>query len=165
MKQNVGAGALAGLIGALVLALVMQLTMTVGADGARASSIVAVARIFHLQSAASGWLMVLVYGMVVGAGFGWLTGRWPLSTGQAVIASVFYSVTWWVLVSAGLVPALLGYVPWSSAAIDIARKAAPSTLVGSVVFGLVLGGVLTGLRRRSRLDQAQRRPAERARAA
>src|SRR5262245_49043044 len=165
MRKNVGAGAVAGLIGALALGLVMQFTATVVTDGARVPSIVAAARIVHLHSAASGWLLVLVYGVVVGAGFGWLTGMRPLSAGPAVIAATFYSVTWWVIVSAGLGPALLGHIPWSSAAIDVARKAAPSTLVGSVLYGLVLGAVLTGMRRRSHRDRAQRRPAERARAA
>jgi len=165
MKKNVGAGALAGLVGALALGLVMQFTTTALTDGSRVPSTVAAARILHLQSAASGWLLVVVYGLVVGAGFGWLTAMRPLSAGRAVIAATFYSVTWWVIVSAGLVPALLGHIPWSSAAIDVARKAAPSALVGSVLYGLVLGSVLTGLRRRAHRDQPHQRPAERARAA
>jgi hypothetical protein len=164
MRKNVPAGGLAGLIGALALGLVMQFTPTVVTGGPLPST-VAAARILHLHSAASGWLLVLVYGVVVGAGFGWLTDRRRLSAGRAVIAGIFYSLAGWVILSAGLVPALLGHIPWSSAAIDVARKAAPSTLIGSVIYGLVLGGVLAAIRRRSHRDQPHRRPAARARAA
>jgi len=87
---------MAGLIGAVVAGLLCQLVTIDTADGARMSLIVMTARIVRANHAPAGWLIVLVYGVVVGALFGRLVRDRTLTAGIAMVAGAFYGVGWWI---------------------------------------------------------------------
>src|SRR5262245_26756395 len=116
-RRNIAAGAMAGLIGAVVAGLLCQLVTIDTADGARMSLIVMTARIVRSNHAPTGWLVVLVYGLVVGALFGRLVRDRTLTSGIAMVAGAFYGVGWWIGSGLILAPAVLGLVPLSPVAV------------------------------------------------
>jgi hypothetical protein len=161
MGRNFGPGAAAGLFGGLIFGLLMQFTTMIAPGGERVSLISAAADVVHVHHPAAGWLLVLVYGVVIGAGFGWLMRTRMPSAWFAMAAGLVYSVVWWLALSVIVVPALRGHMPLSSSAIDLARKVAGWTLIGSGLYGVVLGATLFGMRLRSRHPHRTQVPEQR----
>jgi hypothetical protein len=154
--RNLIAGALAGLIAAAVPGLLLQLTTTTTPDGTRTSTIEMAAHIVRSNHPSVGWLVVLAYGAVVGTLFGRLVRGHNLTTGLAVVAGCFYGVGWWILSGLVVVPAVLGLVPLSSAAVDLMHPVALRTMIVSVLYGAALGAVVTMIATRSHRIPAER---------
>lgn len=135
MNRKIAAGAAGGLIAGVALDIVMRLMPA--RDGG--SMIAFGAHTVHASSALAGWLAYLVYGVVIGAVFGWLLHTQRLDDLSSMVWGGLYGVGWGIVASLVLIPALRGAWPFSIAAVDQGREIALPLLIGHVVYGVILG--------------------------
>jgi hypothetical protein len=136
MHKTLAAGAAAGAIGGIVFAGLMRL-FPLGAE--HRSMIAFAADLVRTGSPRLGWLVYPVYGVAIGALFGWLLGRSALDKVRAAMWGGLYGVGWWIAAELVLIPALLAVWPLSISAVDRVRDVALPLLVGHIVYGVVLG--------------------------
>jgi hypothetical protein len=87
----------------------------------------------------AGWLVYPVYGVAIGALFGWLLGHGALDKVRAAMWGGLYGVGWWIAAELVLIPVLLAVWPLSASAVDRVRDVALPLLIGHVVYGVILG--------------------------
>lgn len=133
MSTRVMSGALGGLAGGLVFGMMMQAMGMIGMVAMLAGS----------RSTALGWLLHLAISAVIGAGFSLLLARYATSTVAGTVAGAGYGMVWWVLGPLLLMPARLGMPLFRFD--DVAAK----SLMGHVIFGMILGAVVVAVGRRS----------------
>ncbi len=95
----------------------------------------------------AGTVVHLVNSAIIGAGFALLFGTVVRGIGTGGVTGVAYGVGWWVLGPLTLMPLFMGMglgVNWNAAA---ATSMLPS-LMGHMVFGVVLGAAYAALRQR-----------------
>ncbi|MGI8781013.1 MAG: hypothetical protein ACR2L8_12770 [Solirubrobacteraceae bacterium] len=132
-----GAVALAGLAGGLAFGAAMV---------EQGDMLPTIAAIVRSDVPLVGFLVHMAVAAVIGAGFGLLAGRERIRAAEAIIWGVTYGAFWWFLGALTLLPLLTGeLVLWT---LEAARSELPS-LVGHLVYGVVIAGALT-LRRGSR---------------
>ena len=136
MHKTVAAGAAAGAIGGIVFAGLMRL-FPVGAE--HRTMIACAADLVRARSPLIGWLVYPVYGVAIGALFGWLLGRSALDKARAAMWGGLYGVGWWIAAELVLIPSLFVVWPLSISAVDRVRDVALPLLVGHVVYGVILG--------------------------
>jgi hypothetical protein len=136
MHKTTAAGAAAGAIGGVVFAGLMRL-FPVGAE--HRSMIAFAADLVRGWSPLIGWLVYPVYGIAIGALFGWLLGWSALDKVRAVMWGGLYGVGWWIAAQLVLIPALLALWPLSISAVARFLDVALPLLVGHVVYGVILG--------------------------
>ena len=144
-RSKVLAGAVAGLVAGLVFGMIMQMTNAPALDGTQMSMMRLVATIVRSHSIVVGWQYHLLNSSVIGAIFGWIwvDSRAPL--GQIFGGGVLYGIVWWVLGAQLLMPVLLGMPPFASVMARETRMVAAASLIGHVLYGLVLSGVFMWL--------------------
>jgi hypothetical protein len=122
---RIGAGIIGGLVGGVVFGILMQIT----------DMIPMVAMLVGSEAMAVGWLVHLGIAAFIGATFAVLFGRYATSVGASTAFGAGYGVVWWVLGGLILMPARLG--------IDLFmfNTMAWQSLIGHVIYGLLLGGV------------------------
>jgi uncharacterized membrane protein YagU involved in acid resistance len=136
-----GHGGAAGFAGGLVF----------GASMAVFGTLSTVASIVHTGSAAAGFVVHMVFAVVIGAGFGVFAVRQRIGVGETMFWGLIYGAFWWFLGPQTLLPLFRGLpVAWN---LTGAREVLPS-LIGHLVYGLVVAGVFVLLRR----DPAATRP-------
>jgi uncharacterized membrane protein YagU involved in acid resistance len=126
--ESLAIGGLAGLVGGLAFGAWME----------QANFFPLVAGLVRSDSAGVGRALHFAISVVIGASFGVLFQRDVRSVGSSVAWGMAYGLLWWLLGALTLLPALLGLgVQWSP---EAAQAAFPS-LVGHVVYGILLGVV------------------------
>jgi uncharacterized membrane protein YagU involved in acid resistance len=136
--ESVAIGSLAGLIGGLAFGVWME----------RAGFFPLVAGIVRSDSPDVGRALHFAISVLIGASFGALFRPDVRGLGSSVAWGMAYGLIWWVLGPLTLLPWLLGRgAQWSLAA---GRDAFPS-LVGHVIYGLLLGVVYAAVARLWRL--------------
>lgn len=129
-----GAGAIGGFVGGLVF----------GASMAVFGQLPTVASIVHTDSLAAGFLVHMVFAVVIGAGFGVFAVRQRIRVGETMFWGLIYGAFWWFLGPQTLLPLFRGLpVAWTLAG---ARALLPS-LIGHLVYGLVVAVVFVLIRR------------------
>lgn len=146
MGRTIVAGSVAGLVAGLIFDTLMRVVAT---EGRRVpiSMIRFATRAVHTQSLAAGFLAYPVYGLLLGALFGWLIGSRALEVVSGLALGGLYGFAWWMLTGLVLIPADLGAVPFSGAAVALMLPSAVPLLAGHVVYGMVLGAVFALLTR------------------
>lgn len=132
LVRRVTAGVAGGLAGGVVFGMLMQMM----------GMIPMVAQLVGSTAVAVGWVVHLVISAVIGAGFGLVGARFWTGTTSAVVAGGGYGIVWWVLGALLLMPARLGMPLFT---VDVM---AWKSLMGHVVFGVVLGVVAVAVSRR-----------------
>ena len=145
MRSKVAAGVVAGLIAGAVFGVMMQVMTAPTPDGGRMPMMTMVAKVVRSDSVAVGWVYHLFNSAVIGAIFGWLFGSRATSTGAGIGRGAFYGIVWWVLGGLVLMPTLLGMPAF--APLKMMLPVAIGSLVGHLIYGVILGGVFVGLRR------------------
>ena len=140
MQSRIGTGVVAGLIAGVVFGLIMQFSTMPTPDGMEVSSMLMVAKVVRSDSLVVGWLYHLVNSAVMGALFGWVLGGKLSSIGSGVLWGAIYGVFWWVLGGLILMPVLLGMPAFASLRDPMMRPVAWGSLMGHLIFGIVLGG-------------------------
>jgi hypothetical protein len=105
-----------------------------------------VAQVVGSTSLAVGWLYHLFNSAVIGGLFGWILGNRLGGIGSGVAWGGGYGVIWWVLGGLILMPVFLGMPAFAPLQIPMMRSVAFGSLMGHVVFGVILGAVFVPLR-------------------
>ena len=135
MRSRLTAGALAGLLAGVVFGVMMQMMSAPTPDGGRMPMMAMVAMVVRSKSLVVGWLYHLFNSAVIGALFGALLGGRAQGYGSGAGWGALWGVVWWVLGALILMPARLGMDLFAL------NSAAWRSLIGHVIYGLLLGAV------------------------
>lgn len=149
MQARISAGALAGIAGGLVFGIMMQMMSAPTPDGGTMPMMAMVAMVVRSQSLVVGWIYHLFNSAVIGGLFGWLLGDRGRSYGSGLAWGAVWGAIWWVLGALILMPILLGMPAFASLRMPPMRPVAYGSLVGHVIYGLVLGVTFVRLRARA----------------
>jgi len=144
MNSRITAGIIGGLIAGVVFGLMM--TMMNAPDGKPMMAMVA--QVVRSDSLVVGWLYHLFNSAVMGAIFGWLLGSRVTGIGAGLLLGALYGILWWILGGLILMPLFLGMSPFAPLMEEMMRPVAISSLVGHIIYGLILGAAFTFLSRR-----------------
>lgn len=144
MRSTLTAGIVAGLIAGVVFGIMMTLMHAPAPDGGTMPMMAMVAKVVGSTSLAAGWLYHLFNSAVIGGLFGWLLGRRVGGFGSAAGWGAAYGLLWWVLGGLILMPMFLGMPAF--APLQMMRPVAMASLLGHVIFGLILGTAFVSLR-------------------
>ena len=128
-----GAGTLGGLVAGMVFGMMMQMM----------GRIEMVAKLVGSNSPLVGWVVHLAISVVFGLGFTVAAGRFLNALRTALLAGAMYGAVLWVLGPLLLMPARLGMPLFQ---ID---AGAAMSMMGHLIFGLVLGAVAWTVARRA----------------
>lgn len=131
---RLAAGVAGGLVGGVMFGILMQMM----------DMIPMVAMLVDSKSIAVGWLVHLTISAFIGASFALLLGRLASGWASAAGLGMAYGVVWWVLGALLLMPARLGMD------VFVLNKIAWQSLMGHLIYGLLLGLVFAALTRRER---------------
>ena len=149
MRFRLLSGAAAGLVAGVVFGVMMQMMTAPTPEGGRMPMMAMVAMVVGSQSLTVGWLYHLFNSAVIGALFGWLLGPKATTYGPGATLGAVWGVVWWVLGGLILMPLFLGMPVFAPLRMAPMRPVAMGSLVGHLIYGLILGAVFVRLRRAS----------------
>ncbi|MEO7673291.1 MAG: hypothetical protein ABIU09_04345 [Pyrinomonadaceae bacterium] len=147
MRSKITAGALAGLIAGVVFGVMMQMMTAPTPDGGSMPMMAMVAMVVRSDSLIVGWVYHLFNSAVIGGIFGWLLGSRIGGYGAGLLWGALYGVGWWILGCLILMPMFLGMKPFAPLMMEMMRPVAMGSLVGHIIFGLILGVVFLAMNR------------------
>lgn len=153
MESRIAAGAAAGVIAGIVFGIMMQMMSAPTPDGGQMPMMAMVAMVVGSSSVALGWIYHLFNSAIVGAMFGWIVGNRTTAAGRGAGWGVLYGIAWWVLGAQVLMPLALHMPPFASVMMAPMRMVAIGSLMGHVIYGVILGGLYPVL-----MNQRARRP-------
>ena len=158
MMERLKRGIIGGLAGGIVMGMLMTMMQAPTPDGGSMPMMGMVAMIVGSTSLVTGWVYHLVNSAIIGALFGVALGHGADSgTGAALTRGALYGFIWWVLGGLILMPLFLGMPAFAPLMMPPMRMTAMASLMGHVIFGLILGFVYLRLReRRAASVMAQR---------
>ena len=127
------------------MGVVMQLMSAPTPEGGSMPMMGMVAQVVRSDSLAVGWLYHLINSAVIGALFGWWFGRRVHGARSGLAWGAVHGVIWWVLGGLVLMPLFLGMPVFAPLAMPMMRSVAMGSLLGHLMYGLVLGGVFAWL--------------------
>src|SRR5918994_1154300 len=140
MFGRIGASIVAGVIAGLVFGMMMQMMMAPTPEGGEMPMMAMVAKAVRSDSIAVGWLYHLFNSAVIGAIFGWILGGRVSGYASGFTWAAVYGVFWWILGGLILMPVLLGMPAFAPLLMEPMRPVAIGSLMGHVIYGLILGG-------------------------
>ena len=140
MRSDIGNGITAGLVGGIVFGIMMQMMNAPTPDGGRMPMMAMVAMVLGSMSVFVGWLYHLFNSAVIGAIFGWLFSGRTQSLVAGLGWGAVYGFVWWILGALILMPVFLGMPPFASLLMAPMRPVAMGSLVGHLIYGIILGG-------------------------
>ena len=149
MNSRLWSGALAGLAAGVVFGVMMQMMQAPTPDGGRVPVMQMVAMVVRSDSIAVGWLYHLFNSAVIGGLFAWLFGSRILGYGSGFSYGAIWGLVWWVLGGLILMPVLLGMPAFAPLRMAPMRGVAMGSLIGHLIYGLILGGGFVGLSHRA----------------
>lgn len=145
MTGRIGASVVAGLIAGVVFGMMMQMMMAPTPEGGQMPMIAMVGQIVGSPTVGAGWLYHMFNSAVIGAIFGWLFGPLVRGYGSAFGWGAAYGFAWWVIGGLMLMPLLLGMPAFAPLTMPGMGTVAMGSLMGHLVFGLILGGAYAWL--------------------
>lgn len=139
MKSKSTAGAVAGLAAGVVFGIMMQMMKAPTPDGMQVPMMMMVAKVVRSDSLVVGWLYHLFNSVVIGGLFGLLLGSKIQNAASGLLWGAVYGMVWWVLGGLILMPLLLGMPAFAPLRMPMMRTVAMGSLMGHVIFGLILG--------------------------
>ena len=149
MRSPITAGIVAGLIAGVPFGIMMQIMPAPTPEGGQIPMMQMVAMVVHSTNIIVGWVYHLFNSAVTGALFGWLLGDRVKSYGSGFAWGALYGVIWWVLGGLVLMPLLLGMPAFAPLTMAAMHPVAIGSLVGHLMFGMMLAVVFFLLRRRA----------------
>jgi hypothetical protein len=143
------AGIAGGLIAGVVFGMMMQMMMAPTPDGGQMPMISMVGMIVGSPTAGAGWLYHLFNSAVIGAIFAWVVGRRSDTYGSGLGWGAAYGFVWWILGGLVLMSVLLGMPAFAPLMMPPMRMVAMGSLIGHLVYGLILGASYVALTRRT----------------
>ena len=154
MRSRLLSGAVAGVVAGVVFGVMMQMMSAPTPQGGTMPMMAMVAMVVRSQSLAVGWLYHLFNSAVIGALFGLFFGERATSYGAGVSWGAVWGLVWWVLGALILMPLLLGMPAFASLRMPPMRPVAMGSLVGHLLYGLILGAGFVRLQRSSGIREA-----------
>jgi len=148
MRSDISSGLVAGLTGGIVFGMMMQIMSAPTPQGGQMPMMAMVAMVVRSGSPLVGWLYHLFNSAVIGAIFGWLFGGRVQSFVAGLGWGAVYGFVWWILGALILMPVFLGMPPFAPLLMAPMRSVAVGSLVGHVIFGIILGGGFVMLKHR-----------------
>jgi uncharacterized membrane protein YagU involved in acid resistance len=158
MLRKIVAGAGAGILGGILFGIMMQVMTAPTPEGMRMPMMAMVAMVVGSTSIAVGWVYHLFNSAVIGGLFGLLFGGRVSSVGGGLGWGALWGVVWWILGGLILMPILLGMPAFAPLQMAPMRMVAVGSLIGHLVYGLVLGAAYAKLAVRSAAAGAVRTP-------
>jgi hypothetical protein len=155
MSSRIGASIAGGLAGGLVFGMMMHMMTAPTPDGAQMPVIAMVGQIVGSPTVGVGWAYHLFNSAVIGAIFGWLFGNRVRGYASALGWGAAYGLVWWILGGLILMPIMLGMPAFASLTIPPMRMVGMGSLVGHLIYGVILGGVFAWLYEGARHGPAQ----------
>ncbi len=147
MRSDIHTGIMAGLLGGFVFGAMMQMMSAPTPEGGQMPMMAMVAMVVRSDGAFAGWLYHLFNSAVIGALFGWMLGG-RLQTLYAGLGwGALYGIVWWILGALILMPAFLGMAPFAPLLMEPMRPVAMGSLIGHLIYGIILGGGFVMLNR------------------
>jgi hypothetical protein len=137
--NKIEAGVLSGAVGGVLFDALMRALPVHAADGRVLSMIDYVGAAIRPSDPWIGWLVYVLYGVVIGGIFGYVFHERALGAGTGALWGIVYAVAWWVIACLALFPALIGSLPFAQMTREALRQVAMPLLAGHVVYGVVLG--------------------------
>lgn len=134
--QRIGTSVVAGVVGGIVFGAMMHMQGMIGM----------IAGLVGAEGAGVGWAVHLVFSAIIGAGFGLTLARAVHSWGTGLGLGAVYGAIWWVLGALTIMPLWMGMPPFQ------VNETALRSLVGHLVYGVVLGGVYVAAARSADVD-------------
>ncbi len=151
MRGKLTAGILAGLLAGLPFGIMMQLMQAPTPEGSRVPMMMMVAMVVRSESLLAGWLYHLFNSAIIGALFGVLLGTAANgNTGRSVGLGAGWGVVWWVVGALILMPLFLAMPAFAALRMPLMRPVAMGSLVGHLIYGVILGLAYVRLRRPGR---------------
>jgi hypothetical protein len=147
MRTNLTAGIVVGLIAGVVFGIMMTIMHAPTPNGGSMPMMAMVAQIVGSTSLAVGWLYHLFNSAVIGGLFGWIFGARIHRIGSGIGWGAGYGVAWWILGGLILMPRFLGMPAFAPLRVATMRPVAFASLIGHVMFGVILGAAFIPLRR------------------
>lgn len=147
MRSRILAGAIAGVVAGLVFGMMMQMMTAPTPDGGRMPMMAMVAMVVRSQSLVIGWLYHLFNSAVIGALFAVVPGAHAQGYREGLGWGAVWGVAWWVLGALILMPVFLGMPPFAALRMPPMRPLVMGSLVGHLLYGLILGAIFVRLRR------------------
>jgi hypothetical protein len=140
-KSRIGAAVIAGLVAGVVFGAMMHMMSAPTPEGGEMPMMAMIGMIVGSPTIAAGWLYHLFNSAVIGGLFGWLLGSrvHAFSTGLGWGAA--YGFAWWILGGLLLMPVMLGMPPFAPLTMADMQPVAMGSLMGHLIFGLILGGL------------------------
>ena len=163
MGSTISRGAVSGLLAGAAFGFLLQMMTVPAPGGERVPAITLVALTVGSTNVLVGWGIHLFNGAIVGALFGAFPGRLVETLLGGLFWGALYGVAWWVLSSLVLFP--LGVPLLAPGWVDAMGSVAAESLVGHLVYGLILGTCYDALRRPAVSEEpvpARERPATQA---
>lgn len=149
MGRRITAGLVGGLVAGVVFGIMMQVMTVPTPDGMQIPMIVQVAAIVGSTSAAVGWLYHLFNSALIGAIFGWLMSSRTFGYGSGLGWGAVYGFAWWILGGLIIMPLFLGMPAFAPLLMPEMQTVAMGSLMGHLIYGLVLGFVYAAIVRRT----------------
>ena len=141
------AGAVAGLRAGVLFGIMMQMMTAPTPEGMRVPMMAMVAMVVGSTSLVVGWIYHLFNSAVIGGLFGLVFGRAVHGVGGGLAWGAIWGIVWWVLGGLVLMPVLLDMPAFAPLQMPEMRMVAVGSLMGHVLYGLVLGGAYAKLAR------------------
>lgn len=148
MQSKPAAGAVAGLLAGVVFGMMMQMMTAPTPDGGEMPMMMMVAQVVGSDSLIVGWLYHLFNSAVIGGLFGVALGARAQSYRTGLGLGAAWGVVWWVLGALILMPLFLGMPAFAALRMPPMRPVAMGSLVGHIIFGLILGAAFVRLHAR-----------------
>jgi hypothetical protein len=145
MSSRTVASILGGLAGGVVFGTMMQMMTAPTPDGGQMPVIAMVGQIIGSPTVGAGWAYHLFNSAVIGLIFGWLLGTRVHNYSSALGWGAVYGFAWWIVGGLILMPLFLGMSPFAPLLMPPMRMVAIGSLVGHLIYGLILGGVFAWL--------------------
>ena len=145
--SRIGVAVVAGVVAGVAFGTMMQMMSAPTPDGGEMPMIAMVGMIVGSPTITAGWLYHLFNSAVIGGVFGWLLGGRVRGYGSALGWGAAYGFVWWILGGLILMPVMLGMSPFAPLMMTGMQPVAMGSLIGHLIFGLILGGVFVAVRR------------------
>jgi hypothetical protein len=139
MRSRVLSGVVAGIIAGVAFGIMMTVMKAPTPEGTEIPMMTMVAMVVRSESPFIGWMYHLFNSALIGGLFGLLLGSTSdRSMTRAAWIGTLYGVAWWVIGGLVLMPLLLGMPVFAPLTMPMMRSVAMGSLVGHVVFGVIL---------------------------
>ena len=147
MRSDISDGIVSGLVGGVVFGIMMQMMNAPTPEGGQMPMMAMVAKVVRSDSMAAGWLYHLFNSAVIGAIFAWLLGGRSQNFVAGLGWGAAYGFAWWILGGLILMPLFRGMPAFAPLQMEPMRPVAMGSLVGHLIYGIILGGGFALLKR------------------